>query len=92
MCVSVRAVCLCACVCVCVCVSVRECTRLCVCVCVCVYVCVFDSMSFKTDEIESNIDICSILNEKEKENGCVEKQKTIIEPKQHNVTAKSKKS
>ena len=41
-------------------------------------------------DIESKIDIWSILNEKGNE--CVDKQKTTIEPKQHNVTAKSKKS
>ena len=41
-------------------------------------------------KIVSNIDICSILNEKNNEG--VVKQKTIIEPKQRNVAAKSKKS
>ena len=41
-------------------------------------------------DIESKIDICSILNkEKESENECIEKQKT--EPEQHNVRAKTKK-
>ena len=35
-------------------------------------------------------DICSILNEKDNEG--IVKQKTIIEPKQHNVTAKSEKN
>ena len=39
-------------------------------------------------DIESKI--CSIINEKENE--CIEKQKSIIEPKQHNITVKSKKS
>ena len=36
----------------------------------------------------SKIDTCSILNEKE--NKGIEKQKKIIEPKQHNVAAKEK--
>ena len=40
--------------------------------------------------IVSNTDICSILNEKDNEG--IVKQKIIIEPKQHNVAVKSKKS
>ena len=35
-------------------------------------------------DIESKIDICSLLNEKKKkENECIENQKTVLEQKQH---------
>ena len=40
-------------------------------------------------KIVLEFDICSILNEKENEG--IEKQKTIIEPKQRNIAAKYKK-